>query len=395
MSQERDCIYCGRAKQASEFSHEHIWPDALGGNQLPDFWKTDDVCRSCNNTSGVFVDGGFIKSFAVTGERANDALSFLPPDKPTGALPLNYLGVVQNVRPTDGEAIDFWVCAPGANILHLRSEEREDTWNAYAGGDPRRGSKKSNAGRVIVSLTSAEPYWVCTSLRSVLRHFPNAKLFVTNLALPPNTVKFQQLDPADPQQANDLRIVHEFEALQERGERIHNQLTIALHADGRFLAKVALAVGYKLFGHRFLATEYAIELRKGFREANPKKRHQLKIRGSGYLRGVNLGPLTEKLRWPGGWQLAILLLSEKLTLIVTAPTGRMMCIQITDDVDLLGRLGSEFREGVCWVTVPPAQVAVGPMPYPEYLAHKIGESEVSSLATLEALLIDPSALPKT
>lgn len=394
MSQERDCIYCGHTKQAAEFSHEHIWPDALGGDYLSDFWKTDDVCRSCNNMSGVFVDGAFIKSFAVVGERANDALSYLPPNEPTGALPLNYLGVVQNVQPADGEAIDCWVTI-GAKVLHMRMEEQENTWDAYAGGDPRRGSKTSKAGRVIVSLTSAEPYWVCTSLRSVLQHFPKAKRFVTNLELPPNANKVKEFNPADPQYADDQRIVREFEGLRERGEQINAQVAIAMHADGRFLAKVALAVGYKLFGSNYLVTDYAKELRKGFREADPSKRHQLKIRGSGYFQGIDLGPVADKLRWPGGWQIAIIPLSDRLALTVTAPTGRMMCIQITDDINILGRLGSDYRDGVCWVIVPAAQTAAGPLPYPEYFAHMIGAKASESLASLEALRGDPSALPKT
>lgn len=395
MLQERKCFYCGYKKQLAEFSHEHIWPDALGGNYLPDFWKTNHVCRTCNNTSGVFVDGAFIKGFAVTGERANDALSYLPSDQPTGALPLNYLGVVQNVQSADGEVVDFWVCAPGANVLHIRMEEKEDTWNAYAGGDPRRGSKKSKAGRVIVSFTSAEPYWVCTSLQSVLQHFPNAKRFVTNLELPANATKFWELDPSDAQQADDLRIVREFEELRELGEQVHCQVAIALHADGRFLAKVALAAGYQLFGSDFLTTDYAMELRKGFREADPSKRHNLKIHGSGYLRGVNLGSIGEKLRWPGGWQLAILHLPKKLALVVTAPTGRTMCIQITDDATLIERLGTEYQNGVCWVTIPAAQTAIGPIPYPDYLAHMTQVMEIPELAKLETLRNDPSKLPKT
>ncbi|GAA5070542.1 HNH endonuclease [Roseibacterium beibuensis] len=395
MSVERECIYCGNTKEAAEFSQEHIWPDALGGDYLPGFWQTNDVCQSCNNMSGVFVDGGFIKSFAITGERANDALSYLSPDQPTGVLPLIYLGVVQNVRPAEGEVIDYWVCAPGANVLHIRMEEKEDTWNAYAGGDPRRGSKKSKAGRVILSLTSPEPYWVCTSLRSVLQHFPKAKRFVTNLELPANASKFQELDPFDAQQADDLRIVRELEGLRERGENVHIQVAIDLHADGRFLAKVALAVGYRLFGHDFISTDYAKELRKGFREADPEKRFQLNIHGSGYLRGINLGPVNDQLRWPGGWQLALHLLSDKLALVATAPTGRVMCVQVTDDISLLDRLGSEYRDGVCWVTVPPAQTAAGPLPYPEYIAHMIGAKRAPSLTALEALRGDPSMLPKS
>lgn len=117
MTDSRTCIYCDEQKPAEEFSLEHIWPDALGGDHLPEFWRTDDVCRRCNNISGLFVDGAFIKSFAISGERANDALSYLPPDRPTGAIPLSYLGTVQNVTTADDEVVDLGSFAGGGGEL--------------------------------------------------------------------------------------------------------------------------------------------------------------------------------------------------------------------------------------------------------------------------------------
>jgi hypothetical protein len=59
----KTCIYCGEEKNPYEFSDEHIWPDALGGDDLPDFWRTDDVCQKCNNLSGLYVDGAFVKGW--------------------------------------------------------------------------------------------------------------------------------------------------------------------------------------------------------------------------------------------------------------------------------------------------------------------------------------------
>lgn len=268
----KNCIYCGFDKPENEFSDEHIWPDALGGDFLPPFWRTDHVCGKCNSASGVFVDGAFIKSFFVAGERAIDALEYLDPDKPTGILPLSYLGTIQNIATQEGEVADFLVCAPGANIVHFRKASEEDTWDAYAGGDPRRRSKRSKAGRVLVGFNSAEPYWVCTALSSVKGHFPKAEKFVTNLELPPTAKHFRELDPKDSQQAADLQFFNEIEANSTRGEWLHNRIAIAVGADGRFLAKLALAVGYKLFGARFLQTSYGLDLRKAFREANPDTR---------------------------------------------------------------------------------------------------------------------------
>lgn len=154
----KTCIYCGQDKPEEEFSDEHIWPDALGGDFLPPFWRTDDVCGKCNSASGVFVDGAFIKSFFVSAERSLDALDYLDPDKAIGILPLSYLGTFQNIATQEGEVADFWVCAPGANIIHFRKASEEGIWDAYAGGDPRRQSKRSKAGR----YWSASPQRSCT-----------------------------------------------------------------------------------------------------------------------------------------------------------------------------------------------------------------------------------------
>src|SRR5690606_24904446 len=115
-----------------------------------------------------------------------------------------------------------------------------------------RSSKRSKAGRVVVSLTSAEPYWVRTALSSVKRHFAKADRFVTNLELPPGWTEFRGLDPSDPQQAADRAFMKELEEQTERGERLRTQVQVNLGAESRFLAKLALAVGYKILGSVFL-----------------------------------------------------------------------------------------------------------------------------------------------
>src|SRR5688500_7383766 len=94
----RTCIYCGEEKEENSFSDEHIWPDALGGDYLPDFWRTNDVCQRCNSLSGVFVDGAFIRSWIGSAERATGALEYLDVSRPgKSILPLDYLGKLQDV----------------------------------------------------------------------------------------------------------------------------------------------------------------------------------------------------------------------------------------------------------------------------------------------------------
>jgi hypothetical protein len=247
----------------------------------------------------------------------------------------------------------------------------------------------------VVAFTSAEPYWICTALSSVKHHFAKADKFVANLELPPSAKHFRELDQADPQQAADLRFYEAFRGNTARGEQLHNRIAIMPGADGRFLAKLALAVGYKLFGAPFLATDSGLDLRRAFREANPEKRRQIPIRGSDYLRSVNLGGIGDKLRWPGGWVILLLRHPEALSLTVQPPSGRSIVMQVTDDPGLLEALGPEYRDGVAWLTVPQAAKAVGPTPYPEYLAHQLGQHAHPELHALEALRGQRDRLPAT
>ena len=92
-SDERRCSYCGRTKLIAEFNLEHIWPDALGGDALPPPWLTEKVCARCNELSGRFVDGEFIKSWFISHERSNAAREYLDWSQPErNWLPLSYMG---------------------------------------------------------------------------------------------------------------------------------------------------------------------------------------------------------------------------------------------------------------------------------------------------------------
>ena len=68
------CLYCDQEKSESEFSEEHVLPQAVGGNLSPrNPFKTSDVCRRCNNLCGWFLDAGFIKNWFTQAGRAEEA----------------------------------------------------------------------------------------------------------------------------------------------------------------------------------------------------------------------------------------------------------------------------------------------------------------------------------
>jgi hypothetical protein len=205
----KTCIYCGKEKPEDAFTTEHIWPDALGGDHLPDVWRTDDVCTDCNTTSGLFVDGSFIKSWMGNAERAVGARDYLSPTHPGSAvMPLDYLGVLPDVHTREGEIAEYWAGPCGAIIIHIRPGDTEEHWASYPGGDPRQ--KRSRAGRAYIArLTSEERFWIVVSLVSFKSHFTWSERFVVNMEVPPEwRGSFSNPDLNNPVQAEDIKVVN-------------------------------------------------------------------------------------------------------------------------------------------------------------------------------------------
>ncbi len=238
----KKCVYCGLEKDEAEFSHEHIWPDALGGDFLDDTWKTDDVCQKCNGMSGVFVDGAFIKSWMGSAERAIGAREYLSVDNPgRGAIPLHYMGALTDMKTQQGELAEFWLGACGDHIVHFRPEDKEDLWASYTGGDPRRESKKAWAGRAYLSFTSMEPFWILVTVASFKAHF-QGKRYIVNAELPPEWTGFEKPNSSDPIQVADLAVVETIREAARKQENIRTSLVLPLDLGGRFLAKLGLAI---------------------------------------------------------------------------------------------------------------------------------------------------------
>jgi hypothetical protein len=385
------CIYCSEEKPSSEFSDEHIWPRALGGDFLPkDVWRTDNVCRRCNSISGVFIDGAFIRSWMGQAELSSGSLDYLAGKEKVSAVPLDYLGPLQDVPVPEGHIADYWAGPCGASIIHIRPNDGEEQWTTYAGGDPR--SKKVKAGRAYIALTSEVEFWILVSLESFRRHFDQAELFVVNADIPDGW-PFKVPDNSVAVQSDDMKTVEAVIDASRTGSSLRMRSTISLDLGSRMLAKLGLGVGYKLLGTAFLHTEYAKDLRRGMREANAEKRRSIPVRGSGFLDNRGLRGAETILAWPGAWVLLINVVAEELALSVISPSGRSMVVLISDNKELVSTLNLKFREGMVWVTIPAASEAVGPIPLPEYLAHKTDMDAVAQLVALAAKRGDRTKLP--
>ncbi len=387
----RHCIYCDINKSEEQFSDEHIWPDALGGDFLPkDVWRTDDVCQSCNSLSGLFVDGSFIRSFIGQSELSSGSHEYLAGKKAVAAISLDYLGPIREVPVPSGCIAEYWAGPCGANIIHIRPDDGDEQWVSYAGGSPK--AKKSKAGRAYMALASDVEFWIYVALESFRQHFDRAERFVVNADVP-NHWPFKVPDRLDPIQAEDMKTVDAILDKGRTGSWFRVQATVPLNAGHRMLAKVALGVGYKVFGAAYLETSYAKTLRQGMREANADKRKQILVRGFGITSGKSLAGTEQILKWSGGWVLLLNALENKVALTVISPTGRPMSIMVSDDQSLIAKLDQRYAEGLLWITVLAAKQAVGPIALPEYLGHQTGVASVAALTSLASRRGDPSSLP--
>lgn len=263
----RQCIYCNKEKKENDFSLEHIFPEALGGEYLNDFWKTNDVCRACNNMAGVFVDAAFIKSFFGNIEKGGLIREYLSLTNPNERLlPLNYMGTLSDIPINASNIAEHWIGACGSSIIHIHPKPNEALWNTYAGGDPRPNKKE--AGRAYLIICTKSNYWNTINFNSFLKYFKNQKRILVNATIEnDHNQLFSQPDLNDPIQKEDMKTINYFVDKANNRQNIRSQITVQVDAELRFLSKVAIGIGYKIWGYNFFSADYSNTLRMCFREA--------------------------------------------------------------------------------------------------------------------------------
>ncbi len=378
------CIYCNEEKKESEFSEEHIWPEALGGDCLSDFWRTKNVCRRCNSISGLFVDGEFIKGIGGNIEQFTSASEYIDIDNPPKInLPLAYLGKIQDIEIENGTIADFWVVPNGGNIIHFRPEDQENIWASYAGGEPRMSKNKTESSRVYVVLTSTEKYWILACLAAVKAHFKNAECFIVNMEVSAECNEFKTYDPNNPIHKKDAVTVENVISAGRNSRNLRCKFVVRKDTGDRFLAKLGLAIGYKLLGAPFLQTDSAKFLRKGFGEAKYEKRQKIPVRGKNYLSENIDKSLLDFLSWAGAWVLIIWIVASNLTLIVISPSGNFQCVVVSNEIPLIQNLCQSYEDGIVWLTVPTLGESVGPLSLVDYISHRFGNQIHEELSSLE------------
>jgi hypothetical protein len=106
------CWYCGKARDDSERSEEHIIPSSIGGNRNVTFVQT--VCKCCNDFMGRHVDRPFCKSWFIQTNKIMRNVRHRQKD------PLVYSGQIKWHRPEQAHA---YILHGGAWIIHYKKTD--------------------------------------------------------------------------------------------------------------------------------------------------------------------------------------------------------------------------------------------------------------------------------
>lgn len=370
------CIYCCKKKEGKEFTLEHVIPQFLGGAHAPDFLKTRQVCKSCNNNLGLFVDASFEKNWMVSNWLHGASSAFYDRANPIG-ISLICMGSIDLCPPClpEDHICEVWLGPQGEQIFWLRPHE--ERFSSYVGGNPRTmKSTETRAYFLFSENTQHDPLKTWLSFEQALHGRKVKKILCADVeGADPASIGFERPDELDL-----LRAEFFLESTKD-GRKQEMKITVVPDFDFRFMCKLAIGVAFCLFGPKILASDFGKELGRGlwYRKGDGEP----KILGSGLfashrdqdfyrLVGFPNAVVVVLLNTPSG--IAINLnISEQLNwTILCAPT------EILSAEDL-----AKVGDGKVLLFVRALKVGAY-LELPSYLACKLGSSEPPELnAVLE------------
>jgi hypothetical protein len=263
-----NCLYCGLDKLNTEISLEHAIPQFMGGDCAPEHFKLDsNVCKKCNNLLGLFVDASYAKSFFIANIFSEVARSLCTSITDPG-LPLRYLGITKldGLMVPAGHVAEYWIGPSGESVVWIR--EHDERMDSYAGGNPIDAKKKKSVAYFFpVSINPLTYEAGNLSFQRAFAKRRTRKIFCAEVkgsdgnSIDP--LMFKDLNfPFDVPNSDDL---HNREIISKAiaSGNIPARILIDQKFDHRFICKMAMSVGYSLFGNDYLASESYIEARKG------------------------------------------------------------------------------------------------------------------------------------
>lgn len=377
MEELKKCIYCDKEKSIKEFSSlEHIFPDALGGNLCNDTFKTRDVCNRCNSICGIWVDAPVIKNWFTAQYKFDIAREFV--DLKNGSvLPLIYMGIFEELCDTE-KICEVWLDPCGGSIYHFRNHH-DRRFDSIIGGDFI--DLRKNPGTVYLFVATDNQDWIKTVLLSFREHFKYSKKIACNISVTGDL--FQEPDE------NEKAIIEKLKSFRGKYHKV--KFSVENGFEQRFLCKLALGVGFNLFGESYLQTDYAKEIRRGLWEKDSELRKTLQIPWTLFDDKANL--FKELLCYKGAHLISIREVDKYLSLGFCLFGKIFTQIAISDD-NKFWQNHKEYSSGIVYLIFPQIKEFVGPISLPLYLAHKSSEDyRIEKLLQIENKRVDLNKLP--
>jgi len=309
-------------------------------------------------------------------------------------FPFIYLGKCTELQCAEGEEVEAWLGPDGGVAYHFHKSRAED-FDTFAGGDPL-ARRKDLGSRVYLFQASVVPYWLLSNLISAPVHFKEEPIFVgadSNLEeIFPTERKKGTLCRKDAMAIAELDQIRQ---LLDRGGVIQHALKLDTLFDVRFLAKLAIAFGHKLFGEKFGALNYTDQLRTLLwtrrAKLNPEE-HQLKMRS--YFNGLQDHSM-KPFSFPLGFAFIFKYVEGNVVLAIVFPSGHLVQVSLTDKTaDPNFDVSAHSFEEHVFIAVPQLGKTVGPIKLHEYVLWVIGSHRIEGLDAIKARMTPRTQLPQ-
>ncbi len=373
------CPACGGDILTANLDQPPLWPRLLGGADAPAPFGSGAYCVGCARLSEAAIDDTFLKNWSMQSQQVRSALTFLDRETPLAA-PLTYLGLAADYQGEVGTFCERWAGMAGEQIFHIHSNPAP-LWGGHAGAYAH--ASRVDHGVVNLRLSDASAYWRQVANLSVAAYFPLARRFIVDPDQnggrgQPGNIAFESLFA--PRQQAWFRSAHL--------GRLTLHPDLAQRGPQRFLIKLALALGHRLFGPAFMRTSHARRLRRNFWSASPQVRSGNLAEDLARTAAIH-GCAVEKIGVGGAWTMVIGAFGGEYGLCLITPSGQAMQVVIADDP----ALWAEAPVAMAYVAVPIRRIFLGPLPLETLAHHQGGRRAEPALARLDAMRLTPSQLP--
>ncbi|WP_417821124.1 HNH endonuclease [Terasakiella sp.] len=369
------CIYCEEEKGDKNFSSEHVIPKSLGGAQVPDRFKTQRVCETCNNNLGLFVDASFEKNWFIS----NWLHAIYPTDKIQDGfkeIPLICIGILKEKAPflqTD-EICEYYLGPNHESIFWIRPDD--ERLFGYVGGNPRTTKDANTRAYFFMSKKSESN---AHAMLYSFKHAFSGRKVDKILAGQIDGFEISKIGLRPPNEHEKTEIQWLDNYAFNQNEKVQCQIRHYGRFDIRFLSKLARGLSFCIWGDKVLQSPYSREIFKGIWLKNDEPMPDTKNVSIFANQDQNL---LDRFGYPKAIVITFMQIDKNISMCVNIGTKKSARIICADEKMLTDIDRRKIEGGLAIVIFSFLKKAIS-MTLMEFLAHKDGTLPHPELAKIE------------